>query len=233
MRVKRVFLAVVVVLVLMAAGAIWIRQDTSPAPDDTLFLEGQANASSDAAESDEPEPMSLASGKDLIEAAKLDRVEVATPPSPVQDPPKTAARKPGEPLNPPPVPRQFPEPAAPQMGWATARYEIDGRVVTPGNRFGQMALVHVVPGARISATLKWPKPVPGATVALEVVDGGRLEGERLSKMVRIDERGEIKFLYTANRQPGKCQVVARSGMDETAVCFWVADESAKNIPTGL
>ncbi len=233
MRFKWVFLMVVVVLVLMAASSIWVRQDAPPMADVALSPGGQEDASGDAAESGESEPMPLASRPGTFDAANPTHNEVASSINAVQKPPATPTRKSGEPLNPPPIPERFPEPAAPQMGWAEARYDIDGRVVTPGNQFGQMALVHVAPGARISATLKWPKAVTGSAVALEVVDGGRLEGGRLSALARVDERGEISFRFTANRQPGKCQVVARSGMDETALCFWVAEESAKNIPAGL
>ena len=193
---------------------------------------GPENVSGDGGESVEPEAMSLASRQDSFDATSSTQHADVPSIAPVRQAAVAPTRQPGEPLNPPPIPERFPEPAAPQMGWAEARYDIDGRVVTPGNQFGQMALVHVAPGARISATLKWPKAVVGSTVALEVVDGGRLEGGQLSALTRVDERGEVSFRFTANRQLGKCQVVARSGMDETGLFFWVAEASAKNIPTG-
>ncbi len=216
MKAKWLFLIVLFIVILMAAG-VWIRQDKSS----TIANLSPSN-------NEIQPPIVLAASGEVVAAPlanKPDKVKMTQP--------ESVRRKAGEPLNSPPIPVQFPAPPAPQMGWAEARYEIDGRVIAPGNQHGQMALVHVVPGALISATLKWPKAIPGATVALEVVDGGRLEDGQLSQLVRVDEQGEIQLRYVANRQPGKCQVVARCGMDETVLCFWVADESAKNIPAGL
>ena len=233
MKGKWIFFVAVTVLVFGAARAIWIRQDVS-LPDARNSLHDQQHSAHEVAMKPvqvDSEP--LENMQDHIEMVSSASIEMASLQHPKMEPQETARRKPGEPQNPPPIPEQFPEPPAPQMGWAEAQYEIDGRIVAPGNRFGQMTLVHVKPSAEISATLKWPKAAPGATVILEVVDGGRLDGDQLSQLVRVDEQGEVHLHYVANRQPGRCQIVARCGMDETMLCFWVADEWMKNTPVGL
>lgn len=224
--------AVVVALVAVVGHRAWNRND-SRYEEVGFILAEPADRTADAAPYGRGETRTVEDAEGVAAPDGKTRevgIVLSEAPSPI---PLSIGRKPGEPVRSPPIPSHFPEPPVPQMGWAEARYEFGGRVVTPGNQRGQMALVHVAPGMEIAATIKWPRAVPGTAVALEVVDGGRLEGSQLSMLKQVDGRGEIQFRFTANRQPGRCQVVVRSGTDEMALRFWVAEEMAKNAPAGL
>ncbi len=142
-------------------------------------------------------------------------------------------RKVGEPHIAPPVPRSFPARKTPQMGWADAQYVIAGKEVRPGNNSGRLSPVKVKPSENVFVSMQWPDAIRGSSVAVEVVDGGRLDDNEISKLLEIGADGNIDFTFVANDMPGRCQVVVRHGMDETALTFWVESGRPENEPPTL
>ncbi|MBU0678743.1 MAG: hypothetical protein KJ626_11570 [Verrucomicrobia bacterium] len=183
------------------------------------------------------EPVSLPEdrpGENTYAPSPAEFSEEMPEPPPASDKNKLdISRKPGEPLNPPPVPAHIPEPAEPPLGWAEAEVSLASRNLQPRNVYGRFETIRIAPGETMQIRLKWPKADPDTPVAIEVANAGRLDDGSTSKLIYTDSSGCLDFGYTASDWPGMCMVVLRSGFQETSLNFWVPPPGGEDEVPGL
>lgn len=110
--------------------------------------------------------------------------------------------------------------------------EIDlgmGQPATVYCRKGNFDRVGLRHDQTVDIGIQYSTAAAGQAIAIEALDGGRVNAAAKNSIVAPD--GTIHFKFRAGHEPGLYQIVLRSGSQELGLHFWVLDdEHPKNNP---
>jgi len=97
--------------------------------------------------------------------------------------------------------------------------------LTP-NQLGNFQQIQMGPKQKVSVQVAFPEGQPGDPVAIEVKDGGQLDGKQMAEVVALDNQDDIQFQFQTTDQSGIYRIALRSGADVKVVNFWVGPQTA-------
>jgi hypothetical protein len=95
-------------------------------------------------------------------------------------------------------------------------------LVTVSSRQGRFDRVGLRHDQTVDIAVQYPDVRPGATIAVEALDGGQIIA--VGKSLTVGADGTIRFKFRAGHQPGNYQIVLRQKGRELGLQFWVRDE---------
>jgi hypothetical protein len=97
------------------------------------------------------------------------------------------------------------------------------RTMTP-NEIGHFPRVYIKPSQEVPVELSFPEGRKDDPVAVQLEDGGGLDGRLPAKTYKLDELGKVAFTFRANADEGVYRVVVRKDSDIRVLDFWVGTE---------
>ena len=120
----------------------------------------------------------------------------------------------------------------PPLPRGQAALELDGRSLSPENHGGHYQRVLIGSESTPEIALQWP----GAgerPVLVHAIQGGRINGHDGPSTLRTDANGGLAFRFSTTENPGRYEVLLRSGPSEEVLHFWVPAGHPALDPHGL
>jgi hypothetical protein len=97
------------------------------------------------------------------------------------------------------------------------------RTMTP-NEIGHFPRVYIKPSQEVPVELTFPEGRKDDPVAVQLEDGGGLDGRLAAKVYKLDDLGKVAFKFRASAEEGVYRVVVRKDADVRVLDFWVGTE---------
>jgi hypothetical protein len=100
-----------------------------------------------------------------------------------------------------------------------ARYELKA------NQIGNFNCIYnIAPFEKVPIEMIYTKGVIGENVIISVEDGGKLDNNKGVKVVQLDRRKMVAFIFQAAGDPGMYRLLVTKGSDTKVVQLWVGPE---------
>lgn len=120
----------------------------------------------------------------------------------------------------------------PPLPRGQAALELDGRSVAPENHSGHYQRVLIGGETTAEVALQWPD-AGQRPVLVHAIQGGQINGHDGPRTLRTDSDGRLAFRFSTNQNPGRYEVLLRSGPSEEVLHFWVPAGHPALDPYGL
>ena len=102
----------------------------------------------------------------------------------------------------------------------TATLTFEDRKISPSNFSGHYQRVLMDAEASAKVVLHWPGVGPERSVFLHAIHGGRINGAS-GTTLKTNSLGQVVFEFETTSNPGRYEILVRSGPSEVVLHFWV------------
>lgn len=98
------------------------------------------------------------------------------------------------------------------------------------NQLGRFERIYVTERDIVSATVTYPRGQEQQPVQLLVLDGGKLDNGKMTKLDSLDSTGRVTFDFQVTEQLGVHRVKLTKGTDQKILEFWVGQPPPRAEP---
>jgi len=85
----------------------------------------------------------------------------------------------------------------------------------------------------VPITVQYDQGSPGDPVAIQVLDGGGLNGNQMAQSAKLDGTRSVNFVFQAGTQDGVYRVNLFNGNSNKTLFFWVGPQPALRQAVGV